>query len=379
MQLFLKTKSVHIFFVQTTTLFLLLGKLTSMKLWLTTRFFPTAPVFDFLYQIPGFIHLSLYVASLLLLAFCIIKPRFNKIIPIIIILEIASCLLDQNRCQPWEYQYVFMLFVLWYNKEDEGQILFFMLIIFSFIYFYSGLQKMNPHFLKLVWKQLLLEQYLHLPSHISNNTNLLRAGYLIPLSEFAAGIFMLIKRTRRRAIIYQILMHIFLLTVVGPWCVNENATVFVWNIAMIVLLGFLLKKDINVLTSLSKITKPNFNWITILAWIVMPAFNFLGYWDFMFSSSLYSGRIDLCFIKIISPPADFELKKFYKTGALYDTAAVKTIAVQNWALEELDTPPCPQERVYKKMKLQMQQKYPSIIMRFYCIDRTRIKYVTKEL
>ena len=379
MQLSFKTRSVYIFFVQSTALFLLLGKLTSMKLWLTTRFFPTAPVFDFLYEVPGFIHFSLYVASLSLLSFCIIKPRFNKIIPIIILLEIASCLLDQNRCQPWEYQYVFMLFVLWLNKQDEEQILFLMLTIFAFIYFYSGLQKMNPHFLKLVWKQLLLEQYLHLPSNISNNITLLRAGYLIPLSEFTAGIFMMIKHTRKRAIIYQILMHIFLLTVVGPWCVNENATVFVWNIAMIAFLGFLLKKDVNILSSLKKISKPTFNWITILAWVVMPAFNFLGYWDFMFSSSLYSGRIDLCFIKIINPPANFELKKYYKTGAENDTATVKTIAVQNWALDELDTPPCPQERAYKKMKIQMQKKYQGIEMKFYCVDRTHGKYITKQL
>src|SRR5205085_2589014 len=86
-------------------------KLLSYKLWLADRLFPTVPVNDILYAVPNSIHLLLFLAMLFLLILLIIFPQKKWISAVLIFVEIISCLMDENRWQPWEYQFSFMLLI----------------------------------------------------------------------------------------------------------------------------------------------------------------------------------------------------------------------------------------------------------------------------
>src|SRR5687768_776838 len=89
----------------------------SYALFTAGRAFPMVPVHESLLQVPAWLHTGLYWLSLSgMLIFLLLPKRWLGWI--ILVAELLSCLLDQNRWQPWEYQFLFML-VAWllFNKE----------------------------------------------------------------------------------------------------------------------------------------------------------------------------------------------------------------------------------------------------------------------
>lgn len=348
--------------------FWMIAKLMSLNLWLANRVFPIVPIFSFLDNVPNAIHLFLLVIAVVLLLLIIVKPHKHQILLAIVIVEVLSCLLDQNRWQPWQYQYICMFFVIWYNRKKETVSLLLLIIIFSSTYFYSGLQKINPHFIKLMWQSAILKKTLHLPLHLLYNKNLLHIGYAIPVVEMALGIGLLFIKTRKPAIILIILMHILLLIFIGPFGINYNKIVWPWNVAMIIF-SIILWKNKTSIYHLKNI-QLNANYIVLLAWIFLPILNIWGYWDSYFSSSLYTGKNKMCYIKIYNPPPNFELKKYYQNIKVYNDTTIATIALHKWAMGEMGTPPCPQERVFKKIKTKFTQQFPQLKVSFFMLDKS---------
>ncbi|HVZ97340.1 MAG TPA: hypothetical protein VG847_10720, partial [Chitinophagaceae bacterium] len=122
--------------------FWLTGKIISWRLWTTDRLFPLVPPFDFL-RISSPAHLLLFIASLTGLALLFLFPA-KKIFQITVIaVEILSCLFDQNRWQPWEYEYIFIITAFIFNPGNDERALKTILFILISTYFYSGLGKMN--------------------------------------------------------------------------------------------------------------------------------------------------------------------------------------------------------------------------------------------
>ena len=109
-------------FVRLTAIFWVIAKIISLKLWLSTRFFPTFPVFEFLRAVPPIIHLLLLATSLITLLLLLFKPPTFYFIIIVFASEFVSCMLDQNRWQPWEYQYIFTLFIILLNRKTPTYI-----------------------------------------------------------------------------------------------------------------------------------------------------------------------------------------------------------------------------------------------------------------
>ncbi len=379
MKLLSKEKNTSNLFTITIAIFFLIAKIISWKLWLANRTFPLVPAFNFLQIVPPFVNLLLYIGSIVLLSLVVIKPKQFNLLPILIILEILSCLLDQNRWQPWEYQYVFMLFILWVNRSDDKKALFILLAVFCSIYFYSGLQKVNPHFIKQVWGHTILNNFLHLSANIAQQPKLLRLGYSIPLLEMLLSIGLLLKKSRKIAIYILLIMHIFILLFIGPLGLYYNIIVWPWNMAMIVFLLIFLKQNINT-PNIATLISSKLNLLILVVWIVLPIVNFWGYWDFYFSSSLYSCRIDICYIELDNPDKNFELKNFYRKKNATDTVTKKEIILlQDWAFKELNTPPCPQVRVYKKIKIEWQKRYPNVDATFWFINRSYSKAIKTQL
>ncbi len=379
MKLLSKEKNISSLFTITIAIFFLIAKIISWKLWLTNRTFPLIPTFDFLQILPPFVNLLLYIGSIVLLLLLAIKPRRFTLLPILITIEILSCLLDQNRWQPWEYQYVFMFFILWVNRDNDKNILSVLLVVLCSIYFYSGLQKVNPHFIKQVWGHTVLRDFLHLSTNITQQQSMQRLGYVIPLLEMLLGIGLLLKKSRKITIYVLLIMHILILLFIGPIGLSYNIIVWPWNVAMIIFLLIFLRQNIDI-ADISTLISKKLNLLILIVWIVFPILNFYGYWDFYFSSSLYSGRIDICYIELNNPDKNFELKEFYRKKNATDTVANKEIILlQDWAFKELNTPPCPQARVYKKIKAEWQKRYPNVDATFWFLDRSHSKAIKTQL
>lgn len=356
------------YIIQATGLFWLLAKIMSWKLWLANRAFPVVPLFDFLDATPHLVHIFLFIVSLSCLVFIIIKPQQYYLLLIVIVSELLSCSLDQNRWQPWQYQYLFMFFVVWYNRKQPIHTIILLLIIFASTYFYSGLHKINPHFIRLMWQSTFLEKVLHLPNHWQQNNSLLRLGYMVPLFEMILGLSLLFKKTRKPALVTAIVMHILLLCFIGPLGINYNKIVWPWNAAMVAFCIIILKNKNEIHNF--KYAPINFNYIVILAWVVLPILNIWGYWDSYFSSSLYTGKNKICYIKIHQPPANFVLSAYYLKNKSTDDTTVKTIPLHKWAIGEMGTPPCPQERVFKKIKEKWAKQFYNIDATFLMVDKS---------
>lgn len=336
--------------------FWLIAKIISYKVWLTYRVFPLVPVFDVLENIPSWIHLLLYAVSIISLGALIIAPGKRTIYYILFLAEIIAVLLDYTRWQPWEYQYLFILLIFMFNKDNKNIITAVSFIMIA-LYFYSGINKLNEGFLLQIWNNMLLIPFFKIPHSIRDNQIVFYFGYCIGIIETVAGISLLFKRTQKAGAILLILMHIFNLIWLGPMGINYNIIVWPWNCFMMISLYIIFVKNEVQIKPLSFLRPVNI--LVLVCWGIMPLLHMFGYWDNYLSGSLYSGKLPLMAVCIGTNEAKAELKPFIKEKDLYDLCNGKPlIKLQSWAMNELNVPPYPELRVYRKIQKKLIEKYP---------------------
>lgn len=348
----------------------LITKLICYKLWLSNRLFPLIPVHDALADLPAPVHATLFIISLGCLSLLLIFPN-RKLVMVLLIVELLSCMLDQDRWQPWEYQFIFMMASFVFIK-DEKENRFSWQLILAGIFFFSGLSKFNSAFIHDVWQNLVLHRWLGI-YHTSDL--LIRSGYALPLIEMAAGIFLLIKKTRRLAILVLVSMHLLILALLGPAGLNMNAVIWPWNILMPFLLYFLFyheKFQYSYFFSL----KP-FGWIVFACWWVMPWLQLAGYWDKYLSSVLYSGGVEQLYICTNNESAKKEMAD-YMDKEFKVIPCSPVLSVYKWGNKEMRTVPYPEKRVYNAIIKAWKKKYPGSNDRFY-IYKSGFAYSVKEV
>jgi len=337
--------------------FWLFTKVFSWKVWVTERLFPLAPVTDYLYNIPAWVHVLLLGSSLLLLAVLVIKPSFKALLPILLISELLSCLLDQNRWQPWEYQFIITVFIFIINKNNYAHIKYMIAFLLAATYLYSGLQKMNEGFLYVVWDKMILHYFLH--RSYQHSLFVHYSGYVLAITEALGGFCLLFSKTQRKAAIFLIAMHIFNLLFLGPRGIDYNPVVWGWNMLMSIYLYLLF-----IHTPTSNITfllvNQGWNKTVFILLGICPALNFIGLWDNYLSNSLYSGKLPLMAVCVNDTTALKELKPYLvKKDNLHFCDSNTVIYTQKWAMTEMNVPPYPEERVYRKIKTALTAKYPA--------------------
>lgn len=268
-----------------------------------------------------------------------------------VILEISSCLLDQNRWQPWEYQFLLMTAVYAFFASEKKVKTGWQIIIMG-LYFFSGISKFNHGFILKVWNDLILHQWLGLTVQ---NQLIYRMGYLLPLIEIFAAIGLIFNRSRKPAVIMLCLMHVFNLLLLGPLGLDlDSFVIWPWNILMPFLLLFLFYKNIFEHSPLMQ--KPIGLWfIALLCWI-LPWLNLAGYWDDYLSFTLYSGKTQHLFICISDPAIKHQ---FHDRLVLSKSSQVcdSTLSIYKWSLQELKVSPNPELRVYKEIIRQWEKNY----------------------
>ena len=340
-----------------TASFWLIAKLISWRVWTSYRLFPLIPPFDFLNELPSWYHLFFFAVSLISLVFLIIKPS-SKIAGLLIISELFSLIADQNRWQPWEYQYLFIMLLLSFNKKPQHYFSLGVKVIIISIYFYSGVSKLNPGFLRSVWSGMLLRGFFEIININANTPIIYYAGYAIGLIEIicAAGLFF--KRTKKITALILIAVHCFNLLVLGPFGINYNVIVWPWNVAMIAYLYILFIHSPAITYNLDDFKK-GWNKLVIVCWFILPMFNLFGWWDNYLSSVLYSGKLKEMVICVKKGDDTFtkSLEPYYSDDHRNICNGDKMILVTKWAMKEMKVPVYPERRVYLKIKEVFIQKY----------------------
>src|SRR6218665_691219 len=208
------------------------GKIMSWKLWLSDRLFPLVAPIDIFPEFSNDVHFFLLLFSLTGLLLVVVFPKKTVLILAVLLLEITSCALDQLRWQPWEYQYLLTFFFCFLYRKDVRGFIDAMSLLLIATYIFSGLHKFNPAFLSNVWDNLFLHKLfgftdIHPVLHYS--------GILLPVAEILSGIGLLFSKNKKPFVVLTLLMHAFLLMVLGPAGLHLNSVIWPWNAAMMLL------------------------------------------------------------------------------------------------------------------------------------------------
>jgi len=333
-------------------------KLISTPLWSGARPFPLTPVADILEQIPNWFHLILFWSSLYCMMIFIVF-KIKRVLWIVLIAEIVSCMLDQSRWQPWEYQNILMIgCCLFLNREK--QMITALQISMAGIYFFSGLSKFHAAFIHDIWLRMILNKWLHIHT---NNIILIRMGYALALIEVAAATGLYFNRWRKTAMITLIVMHCFILIMLGPWGINFNKVVWPWNLVMIWLLFKLFYK--NQLAPECLFFKQPFAWVIIACYCILPFLGLINRWDHYLSFNLYSGGLRQLYICTDDAIVKQQLGKYLINTSNSPIPCPQSISSFSWAMSTTNTPGYPEQRVFVSIAKYIQKKFPGADVKFY--------------
>ncbi|CAN5572741.1 hypothetical protein BH10BAC1_BH10BAC1_12940 [soil metagenome] len=328
----------------------LMSMLLCYKLWLSDRVFPTSPVFDFL---PILLHpfdIILFCITTILLVCIVILRNPQKFIIAFLICATTLALLDQNRWQPWFYQYVLMLFVVSFfnfrcddTRQQQAIVTIFKLMIAA-IYFWSGLQKLNPNFLSDTFPWLMEPITNHMATGAIKHFTWL--GNMFPIIEILTGIGLFLAPIKKGTIIILFGMHLFILFTLGPLGHNYNPVVWPWNIAMMAF-AYILFYNSNEFSIKQIRTMLHYHSLKIVAilFILMPLFNFFNLWDSYLSHNLYSGNTSGGVI-YVSDKVEEKLPEEIKPYCIGDLNQ-NQITIKYWCMMELGVPAYPEKRNFE--------------------------------
>lgn len=360
-----RPEQLHFLLLRVMCVFWFAGKLMSHQLWLSDRLFPTAPVWTGLNAFPAYLHLGLFALSLWLLAMAFVSGlKYMPVLQLLLVSELLSCLLDQNRWQPWEYQYIFTLFIFIVHARNKKLIPVALSFVLAATYMYSGLNKFNEGFLQLNWGNMILHRFFRLPMSVVTQPAVHFSGYLIGITELLAGVGLLFSTTRKWSAWFLIGMHLFILSLLGPWGLKFNSVVWPWNVAMIMYLFSLFIATHNSVFSFRALLQ-GWNKVVLVFWGVLPAMNFIGCWDSYLSASLYSERIpqmSICIADTTQCPA---LSPYFSTKDSRNSCNGQAkIDLSTWSMKELNVPINPELRIYKNIQAKLLRQYPAAGLSF---------------
>lgn len=354
----------EVILIKITCIAWLIAKIISFKVWIADRDFPVVPVFDF-FSLPNEFHFSLFVFSLIGITSLFFLPNKKSVLISVIAIEIASCLLDYMRWQPWEYQYLLTLLFFLFAKNRKH---FFILLAFllAATYIFSGTHKFSGSFLHSFWDNFVLYKLLGFSYSVTMNPFAHYSGLLLSIIEIAIGVGILFFSSKKYFVLLAILMHVLIALIFGPTGLNYNIIIFPWNLAMIALVGVLFYKNTEIKFTLN-FFRSYLNNVTFFFVGVLPIFCFFGKWDNYLSFNLYSGNIKTLVICVEDVSKYSELKRYQSTykNKRYcnDNYSINTTV---WALDELKVAVYPEERVFEILQKQFNKKYPDIKNTFVC-------------
>ncbi|MDR3571854.1 MAG: hypothetical protein P4L81_06740 [Candidatus Pacebacteria bacterium] len=324
--------------------------LMTINLWLNVRSYPLAPAIQGLPLIGHPFDILLFATLLLLLGCVFVAARPRPYIWAFLAILALLCLYDQNRWQPYIFMYAFLFAALgaysWKSNDAAGKsrALNTARFIVASTYLYSGVQKMNPGFVHEVWPWLLSPLTHAYPSFAAP---VLMLAYVAPLVQVGFGIGLLSKRFRKQALILAVLMHVFILAMIGPWALDWNTVVWPWTIAM-VCFDLILFGGVDDFSYRDILSPGNsaLHWIVLLLFGIMPIASFFNLWDSDLSAALYTGNLTQGYVHV-STIGKAELPASVQQYAISDGTNDYVLPIKSWALGDMNAIEYPETRVFK--------------------------------
>lgn len=324
---------------------LLCGFALSRRLWFySPRLYPSVPVFDFL---PGVAPAASYVwfgALVVLLLLVAVRARPRAYAAAFVALASLHVLFDESRLQPWFYQYLFMMLALaahTWRDEDAREPLRACALVVACVYFWSGVQKLNPQFFAEVMPSLVAPYVERLPALFARLLTPL--GVLIPLTEICAGLMLLTRKWRRAGVVLALATHATVLLMFVP--VRRNNVIWPWNVAMAAFVLILFRRGAGGVRDFLPRRALSIQTAALVLFGLMPALSLFGLWGQYLSSALYSGNVARAEFALSERVAS---KLPPRVGSkLRPDGEGFRLDLGHWSYAELNAPAYPSEKVYR--------------------------------
>lgn len=320
------------------------GMLLALRLFLAARAFPRVPVLQGwpLLQPP----LDAIALGALLAALCGVgfgpRPRWWATAAAVLALVLA--LEDQSRWQPWFYQYVAMLGALAVAR-DAGDTLAACRIVLVGLYLWSGIQKLNVTFMTRLFPWLVEPVAAVMPD--GARQILMACWMVVPMTEIAVALGLLVPRLRNAAVIAAIATHVVVLGLLGPLAHGTNAVIWPWNVAMAALAALLFWNARGASTLDTVVPRRiGAHAVTLVLFVALPALSFAGRWDSYLSGELYSGNLKVGALSITDRVAS-RLPDPARRHVMSDRVGANALDLYEWSMRELSVPSYPEDRVFR--------------------------------
>ena len=325
----------------------------SWRLWTSLRLFPLSPVSDFLPAVPSFLSVIWFCLLLGLLGSIMLVRWPRGLIVIFLVLAGLLALWDQERWQPWFFEYLFLLAAIGLYKRGNaasGELaaLNASRLIVACLYLWSGLQKLNVNFIRETWPDIAAPVLRFLPQ-----AKKVPAAFIliIPLLEILIGMGLITRRFRNLAVVFAMATHLVILAMLISS--GENTVVWPWNVAMALLAVLLFWRQPEAAPAAILVPRNAFHWLVLLLFGVLPALSFFDLWDSYLSSALYSGNTDQAVIYL--SPAAISLVPAELHPHIWQSNPPFFLDVNRWAYGELNVPLYPEPRIYRRIATQVCQ------------------------
>jgi len=359
-----------------------LGSLAlSPRLWLTGRGYPLVPLVDGLPQPPPPLDAALLAAMGLSLAGAALARRPRRFLQAVLAIGALWALLDQTRWQPYFAYYLAAAFtLLLYERTGSAPappraraLAPFQLLVCC-MYAWSGLQKLNHHYLATDFPLLagsVLKGFgvrvASLPGSLTSSLALLSA-----VLELAFGVLLCAPRLRRVGVVGLTAMHGFILASIGPLGEDYNRVVWPWNLASIAALWLLFwpagtgtqvaafarawwRKPLGSAVPGAVPRRLALAWITVaLVFGLLPALSFSGRWYASLSFQLYAGKERIALINY-----DARRQGALPPAAVRAAAAPGQVNLLAWSLAELGATPVLEDRVLLRIGRSLARAAPA--------------------
>lgn len=342
---------------------LALGALTlvgaTYRLWTPQQVFPQVPLAHAALAVPAWFQWAGLVAMLAGLLAALVAsdrgrgPRLATVgLLTFAIATVAMIVLDQQRCQPWAYQFVLLALVL--ARCDAASAMGLARLLVVSFYAYSALTKFDYSFLHTLGQQFLaalVGVFGQSVEHWDPTARLIAAS-LFPMGELLVAVGLCFQRTRGVALVGAVALHVLLLVILGPWGLDHRPGVLVWNAWFIAEVLFLFgpAKWWPASADGSASLAARVPWdvrAIVTAALVLPVLSPIGSFDMWPGWGLYascSQRVRLLVHRGAAEELPEELRPFLEdAGDARDPWLV--LRLDRWALASLAAPIYPQNRL----------------------------------
>ncbi|MCA9068562.1 MAG: hypothetical protein KDA84_06550 [Planctomycetaceae bacterium] len=352
-------------------------------LWFgSAEVFPQVPLVSWGLESPAWLDAVfawLMVGSLGTLLFCFRRDRVARIASLTFAGALAGAvLLDQQRLQPWAWEFAILLLVM--ALLPARQAVVGLRWVVASIYLHSGLSKSDVTFLETYGENLLWVIQGSFGWDLAEAPVMVRRGLvaLLPLGEIGVAIGLCIPRTRQFAKWGAIGMHVCLLWILGPWGLDHQPGVLIWNAYFIVQNGILFSrfpKSEALDSPVTGSTVESPRWRISLGYLLVAIIGLLpflepfGLFDHWPAWAVYASRPERTLVYVAEdrlPDLPPEVREFLSEGEtppdeaerfLAGKPAWRRLRIDRWSLAATKAPAYPQDRFQLGVALALARDY----------------------